>query len=878
VSEHDVTTVETQVHGYKQGHQLLSATIGLSKADQAVVDRLSDVAGPLRPGESFAPYLSAYPLPSGDFYVLSRTWQDLSVERAGCVRTLSLIVPLLQWANAPDLTQFFRLLDQSTPPLSAERLSLDDAAPALLPPLPNLRAGELLEALFLEYPQPVAIFDAPRSEIIAARLLTALWPSFRQRFSVATFALSPRKIEGRFFDLMFAPLHARSRFAECRRIDAKGGQEARHRWTSTIEHRVFSDPQPRLLDPSQLRLLGTEDADSPAALRVALLWDELLTKLDRAPTAALGLIDIAKSRMDGGPHTLQPFIPALERAIHRATMELPTGEAWDFLDAIARKLAGTKFPNINRSVSQSVESLAAKEPNGALEVVERNVRSGSETDLTAAIGRGFAAKPSELVDVAMENATVEAFACLADSDNGLARAISIRPRLLRRLTNILSEVDESTFVALRNRYLPLLTEDWQIDAARQMLATLDAAQLQKEVDHLARLTDLAAESFIEPIVERARQLNVIGALRNTLLLQHKSPGRDRFVQATLTLADEDIEWVLSDNRFSALEIQECLVGLLSKASQGDWLRLASNHELSHELAQILPIDNPQLIYQLIAQPRLALPAYTVALFRLFAVAPSDQRAELARKALRRCLGEHFPGNDGAAISDLLGAIGSHLDGVQAAQVGLSRRISYSVLSRNLVAFNRTAEPARQKLIAAIREVADVLTERFQLEVDEPAANACASMLLEAERQDYDAFLQASAKLLPVLMRSRRSPVSAIVAIAFPPVYRELAKDIEVPDLFRFVPFMDWDRCKAARNELVSTFIASDVWKPTDLVIAACLSRDLEHILNRLRDTYRGEEYLLRIASMRDALPADCASQFTRFLERHLKRRRHNRGC
>src|SRR5580693_436936 len=103
-------SVERQVHGYRQGHQLLAASEILSKADQTLVDRLSDVAGPLRPKEKFEPYLSAYPLPSGECYVLARTWQDSVVARAGCVRTLSLIISANDWALAGSPAAFLDLL------------------------------------------------------------------------------------------------------------------------------------------------------------------------------------------------------------------------------------------------------------------------------------------------------------------------------------------------------------------------------------------------------------------------------------------------------------------------------------------------------------------------------------------------------------------------------------------------------------------------------------------------------------------------------------------------------------------------------------------------------------------------------------------------
>lgn len=151
--------VERQVHGYRQGHQLLASSVQLTKADQSIVDRLSDVAGPLRPKEKFDPYLTAYPLPSGLHYVLARTWQDSMVARAGCVRTLSLIIPVEAWANAKELGGFLALLNAEGLPaeLDATSRSVPSQGPSPLPSAPDFRASELLEALFLEETRPVTL-------------------------------------------------------------------------------------------------------------------------------------------------------------------------------------------------------------------------------------------------------------------------------------------------------------------------------------------------------------------------------------------------------------------------------------------------------------------------------------------------------------------------------------------------------------------------------------------------------------------------------------------------------------------------------------------------------------------------------------------------
>ena len=220
---------DQQLHGYRQGHQLLSSTIRLPKPDQDLIDRLSDVAGPLSPGERFAPYLTLYPLPSEALYVVARTWQDLEAPRAGCVRTRSVLVPMSEWQEMQDLVSIVAVATAAGADQPAERRApVADAI--LLPPVDPLQGTELIEALFLEERAPIVVFDAENPEPLALRVATALWPGFRGTFSMSTFARSPRTIGRKSFDLVFASNEARSRFADWkgRRIDGRKRAHARH--------------------------------------------------------------------------------------------------------------------------------------------------------------------------------------------------------------------------------------------------------------------------------------------------------------------------------------------------------------------------------------------------------------------------------------------------------------------------------------------------------------------------------------------------------------------------------------------------------------------------------------------------------------------------
>ena len=208
-----LTTVHQQLHGYRKGHQLLSASLVLNAQDQDVVNRLSDLSGRLRPSELFDPYLTAYPLPSRAYYVVARTFQDLEAPRSGCVLTRSLLVPMDAWVELVNLDWLPAMLVQVQ--RGEEALPRDKPTGGGLPPkkVSDERVVDLVHALFLEDVRPIVVFDAPEADSIATRLLVALWPTLRRDFSLCTLALGPRRLGDRDFELVFAPLSVQSRFS-----------------------------------------------------------------------------------------------------------------------------------------------------------------------------------------------------------------------------------------------------------------------------------------------------------------------------------------------------------------------------------------------------------------------------------------------------------------------------------------------------------------------------------------------------------------------------------------------------------------------------------------------------------------------------------------
>ena len=125
------------------------------------------MAGPLRPGEKFDPYVSAYPLPSSEYYVLARTEQDHAAARAGCVITNSLLVPQVYWEREANPALLLDLLKE---PIAEDGVpepvhSRDHGLESVKSPL----LAELVEALFLRERRAVVVFESPSPILVALR-------------------------------------------------------------------------------------------------------------------------------------------------------------------------------------------------------------------------------------------------------------------------------------------------------------------------------------------------------------------------------------------------------------------------------------------------------------------------------------------------------------------------------------------------------------------------------------------------------------------------------------------------------------------------------------------------------------------------------------
>ncbi len=756
--------------------------------------------------------------------------------------------------RAEAISPFLRLLDAPELPVNAVKLEIPNPITESLPPVHDFRGKELLEAMFFEETKPIAVFDLQDPELIAVRLMTALWPGMRKRLSLSTFALSPRKIDGRNFDLVFAPKDAKPRFSDWpgRRIDGKVERDSRHRWTGSIYHRVFVTSPPRLMSEREGRLAEVSNDDSFASLRIGLLWDELMEKVERSPTAALGLLDIAISRSPVSRESVAALISTMHDATAQAVDRLLPADAWDFVGAILRKMHGVYTRDQIKLVVSPAMRLAAQDPDGAIELLCRPVPDGGYDDLLPVIANGLA-QVFDRAEFSIASAPPVVLSQLVSNGGLLARLSTNSPHVLTALSNAIPQLLHDDLLSLRSALLPLLLDDSQARLAEQFFATLDEKELLVEVKHLGDACSFGARLFFRPIAGRARQLGVIVQLRHTLLQYSWSEARDQFVAATLSASSDDVLWLISDPILTVEAANTHLLKVLQAASVSERRVLLQDRRILGRVSD----EGADILLWVVQSMELQIDLYLETVLRLLPLLSGNDRVQVALTALDKCLGSHFQGDKSAILGTLFEVAASSVNVNSVCRAGLASHVASDVLSRNIIAIHSMSNQVRDRFVAAFDELAEALISRFVLDLSAEGAASCADLLWAAQSQHPRAAAAASSLLIPQLLRSKRYPVSIVVAAAFPIVYRELSAQDEVPEILKFVPFLYWDKRKAARRELVDAFLSSSVWAPEDLALTAYLCMDLDRILGRVRNAYGGAKYFDQMLERSAKLPIEC---------------------
>jgi hypothetical protein len=862
--------VDQQLHGYNHGHELLSGSVTLPPRDQDLIDRLSDIAGPIAPGEKIFPYITCYPLPSGSHYVVARTWHDREAPRAGCVRTRSLLVAMEEWATVADPSGLVAIATEAGPSQKSKRLSIEPDVTKVSPPVENAGA-ELLEALFLEDPVPVAVFGSKTAELITIRLLTAIWPSMRRRFTVSTFCNSPRTIAKKSFDLVFAPVEARSRFSDWkgRRVDGTKVNPSRHRWSLKIADEVFRAPHPSLVTLDAFGEMAGDEKGNEEALRLSLLWSELANRVSIEPQAALGLLDIANTRRSRRTGLVTELIPVLAQAATSVASTTPPSEAWRFLQVLIAKLGEARSRlSLIKSVSASTVSLAQRHPVEAVEAVSQ-IMKDSDGYLLKDIAAGIAKSDT------FEPATRKLAALPGEV---LLRTVLASPELTVRLLEggygiesaLAASIDGASkdeIEAARKCILPQLVNDRHAELFAGLMAGASTAIIAIEAERLKNANDFTAMALNDVLVDAAQRAGEIITLREAVAKARQTQESNTMLRRLLEPSIADVRWILSAIETSDVRRPTLLIDVLTSASKQQLCSIFGEPDILDGVLraiEYLPAAT-EVLARTVENVPLQSANQIALVMRILSRLDGPRARGIALIGLKAALSQALVRDREQIVSSLLNRASEQLDCIHILEIGAGNEVPADLASINLVLFDKSQPTVRNKFLTNPMALANTIVSREKLDLSYEGGEAVGRLLWDSAPIDHHGFRLASAKLLSFVTNTKAKAASPIIAAAFPSVYRELQKE-SLPDFLSYMfLFLDLDRCKVARRELARRLLSSH-WRPRDIALAAARAGDVDRIIRSIAKQDSGSLAISSIEREADSIPDPWKLQVTKAIK------------
>ena len=860
-------SVHQQLHGYRKGHQILSTSLALDGGDQDTVDRLSDLAGRLRPGQVFEPYLTTYPLPSGTHYVVARTFQDLQAPRSGCVLTRSVLVPMPAWLGLRTLVGVLEVLVPVEPGEQVGTLEVTVSRGSVAPAeVRDGRIDELVQALFLEEERPVVVFDAPEAELIANRLLMALWPTLRRRFSVCTLALGPRRLGERDFDLVFAPAGARSRFAgdEYRRIGARGsgGGGQVHRWAGPTAVEIFRSEEPGLAAKDALGLLEGDDRGDRAAVRMVLLWHELASRAATKPTAVLGMLDILNSR--GGPRAAvwRGLLDIVMGAADLAADGLSPSESWEFLLALDGKVGWETAPaRLAEKVEDAARAVACRSPEETLGAVQTQ---GIGADRSAALGRGFA----------------DGIAASAAFGGLTGRLDGLEPDLLLRLVDqsdclkeaMVTEIGRSPEVwtgtverVLRGEDAPARRRvrrsivgsvDERVDgrSLARLLAGAEGSELAGFAVEAGRAGRLGPTALAEALAKAAKTTGSRTAVRDAVVQRVPGEAAEWFLLQLLAVAKGDVNWLL--DVVGGGRAGRLLTVLLGAAEDAAVRSVMSDSRLAggvlSALREAMPSSAREIGRILVLDVVEADAALGVA-FEVAETLADDEGRTLGAWIVGKALSAAAP--DDARVGRAVAEYGTTLTVEELVGAATAARVPRCRVGANLVVLDGAPVRIRDGVVGAVDLLSQRLVQRWPENLGADAYGAWARLLSSAAEARAEVRVGAAGTALGFALRKVSYPVSELVVASFPTVYVDIAqlKALGEPggDLRSLSSYfwLSWKKPKEGRGELIDAMVGAFLrssWPPANLVLAAMGAGIESRVVKRVRRRLLGRRYIERV--------------------------------
>lgn len=369
---------------------------------------------------------------------------------------------------------------------------------------------------------------------------------------------------------------------------------------------------------------------------------------------------------------------------------------------------------------------------------------------------------------------------------------------------------------------------------------------------IGKQTGFGIAAFDEPMANAARNAESLNGLRASILSDFRSEGADRFLLSTLDLSAADFAWLESDvEKTRAVRLLRRLLDSASPKAVVSVLRDPTSRDRILGLLMEDVAGSAEQLIRVAGSSDLPIHRYLDIGRAVLPFLVSEQRGKFVSELLGRVLAQADPddGRVALVIEESHGVVSPR----QLVHLATPNGVSTRRVAANLVLLSTVSEQVRRTAATAIEDLCERLIHRYGENLGEAGYNAWAVLLRESGNVSPITQLRASLPTLSFAMGKRDLPVSALIGAAFPPVYTELLRSTGDED-FKRLPallklplsiFIDWDRAKSARHELVDAYLYSS-WPPADLLLTSLAAGIQSETLRRLAGTHRGRDYIVAI--------------------------------
>lgn len=877
------------LHGYRRGHEQLAGSVKLPPRDAELITRLSDLSGSLSDAPVFASYLTVYPLPSGAYFALGRTWPDPDSARAGVVLTHTLLVPAPVWATLAEprvLESLFtfpssRSTDEYTSALAiparftSESSGIEDSDQnALL---------TFVHRYFGEGKRPLVWFGQDRPEEVLWRLLRGLWPKLRATFSACTFCLQPRTLEDRPFELMFAPSAVYPRFLKMRPehfIGATSGLPT-VQGTNNVEpwHRAWARQLFGSLDqgkPSSDPDLWAELDEDPTTVRRLFLIEALMESVSPTPQVFVGAMDLVESLAKSADSAVGSKRRVAERALRAARDVDDPANGLECLLLIEDRLSRTSFSRVQETIGPALLDAVASFTQKFPEVTaQSSLLLSRDPDLKASwSGRGLLQgfrmlahdEPEKLL-VLRKVPAIVMHLLTAEPEVGAAfiRATAARredpdtrAELLRWLENVR---DTELRRALRASLASMLGSD-DVDIFAEILKGLRAEEVGVTLDVLWRQTNQFETSGVRDLIIGQVARGFPGETRAwTRQLSQWTPTVAHVFAATYPPTRQGLlELRDTDEASAGWQRAEAVAAFMEGLGPGRypyWLMDVAR-EQSSLLSTLLDADVHPSSTVITQTQKLLSEVPTLAIAHspsFFQQVLNSSRRPFFEALLDVTMRSLIPAYVAGVVSETVvrpfqenRTVAPWFDTIKPRE--LKSLITEGTWSSTLHWLNAWRWIAIAPSSFYMREptqlpdLIDALTRAHHSNWSQEISDVWLRILRRArlESRGPRIRLDLCVQALRFSFDNNSLPLGPLVAEAFHDVYVAVTESstfpVETAPLFSI---FDWEKGKELRRNLVNSFLRSQ-WPPGDLVLAVAEVRLLRKVFKRLIRKPGGEEY------------------------------------